>query len=693
MAVKPLIAPPRPDTAGLAEGDPLKGMPGIEDLKPAGDPTKDIPGVEDVGTASPPVGPLNRVWQRMWGTDVPHDPQQLTRLGSVLLGSITGSMVGAEKGGVAGGFGGGVLGAVTGAVLPETTMKVAEMAGLLPKGYTNANGLSWHDLQTVVMGEGLLETATGGGVTLARLGRRGLSKWITGSRGTEDIAEAASREGIAILPVQLGSRKLPRQFISIFGRFPLLATPFAKQAVKADQQLADAFERVPGRIAPAASMNAVSTEIFADASNLVGEISRQFESRTSRLFMKADAAGVKVAPINTSLKAREMLTRLEKMSPAAAKGQKAIPLSPALQSLKDFLTSNIMPMAAEQAPGLAKTQSLRQLDSLLQILDMSAKNATKGKLKSKVAYGMIDELRTTIQSDMLLNSRGANAKEVISEFMDTDAEFSRTLQDLFNNGALKKLGIKADEARGVYIDPGSKQIDDLANVLLKSTSSKIIDDLERVVQPYTFRRLTSTVLNSRLRAGMTVAENGVTHEFNIDKFAELMGLDQKGSPLYLQTAKMLEKAGGMNISEVNDLVKIARRMGSIEIPDVSTFVARRGVLGGVKSVLGALIPGAAVVGGAHLAGMSGIFTGLLFVGGTRSIAKLISDPLAARMLRSVTKVEGRGIARKASYIRIGRAVLNRLFHDEGSSPEANVEIDQGFKDYMEQLWGMAKEVP
>jgi hypothetical protein len=109
---------------------------------------------------------------------------------------------------------------------------------------------------------------------------------------------------------------------------------------------------------------------------------------------------------------------------------------------------------------------------------------------------------------------------------------------------------------------------------------------------------------------------------------------------------------------VEQVLKIAERFKTVPVPDASTFIARKGVIGGLGGAIRGMIPGSALAAGSGFAG--GLVGTLIMLGGARGISLMLADPLAARSLRSVLDPTIKTAVKRANFIRAGRAVVNGL---------------------------------
>jgi hypothetical protein len=200
------------------------------------DPTKEAGITRVTPEGSAPANPYksegSSLFDRFLGTDV-DDPIPLTRMGTEILGGFAGMTGGASAGATIGGaigsaiepgggtavgagIGagiGGLLGSAAGTSLggatPEAVLKGAEFMGLVTPEYAKQHSLNMDDLKTVMKGDALLDMVTGGALMAGRLAWRPLVRAFTKSGGKDarQLADFAAKNGVDMLPIQLGDTK------------------------------------------------------------------------------------------------------------------------------------------------------------------------------------------------------------------------------------------------------------------------------------------------------------------------------------------------------------------------------------------------------------------------------------------------------------------------------------------------------
>lgn len=635
--------------------------------------------------ASPHKSLGRKAYERFWGTDVDEDPLEFIRLGSQLVGGISGSLAGAASGGLVGsavapglgtvagaglgamigGFGGGMIGVAA----PEGVMEAAEFLGVANEGTRDRLGLSDKELDTVVEGEAILDMLTGGGLIGARAGVRAFGRAVSGIRkgGKKALAEFAAQHGVNMLPVQIGGRELPRGFISVLGKFPIVAGPIRRNIAKTEKEFKEAFENFSADIAPITTVSELSHEVFMDAKNLVNKTAKEFKARRDDIYRQADHAGSKVLPTETVSRVSAVLAEIGKETPATPKFRKKAKVTATMGEVQRFLANEIAPIFRKQKSGniIVAPQSLKQMSTVLDKID--EKIAMLAKREGVVAEEAIDRLqrvRQAAQIDVYTNIQGEFGKDIVQDLKAIDRQQSMTIADLFNTTAAKKFGLvrKGGLSHLNMSDvPTRQSMDNLTDILLKGGDVKELEEVHRLVEPGTFRKMAAYSISKQIEN----AYDDGGKVLDIAALSKSLGLHAPKSNRYAYTKKMLDLAGGLKMDDLEKLAEIGDLIGKIEAPNASVFIARRGVMGGLEGIIRGLIPtamtGAAgsTVGGPGL----GIMSTLMFAGGSHMVGRMITDPRLARPVHKVLDKEAKSLVKKGAALQIGRIFANSMNED------------------------------
>jgi hypothetical protein len=645
-------------------------------------------------------GIVGKTVARLMGSDV-NDPLPWTRTGATIAGGVAGGVYGTRVPGppwvkALGGVAGSVAGTVAGAAAPETTMEALEATGILKPGERERLGLSNSQLMTVLEGEALLDLATMGGVSLLRGGARGISSVLTGANaGTRAMAEGATREGIAMLPVQVGQRQFARGFVSVMGRFPWIAGGLKRRSEEAMGQISRAFDGIPQRLGPLSTFDEVGGRILREAQDTAATISRNYETQFRDLLSRADMNRIQIGPVGT----RTVGLQIEKeMAREVPRGfNKAIPHTPGQatdvpmnvpkmhRDLSNFISRTISPLyhGTEMA-----YQSMRQMDTILKTVD--EKMVKYAEAGDSVSMARLDRIRNAIATDMIARQvpQGANntlspAQQAIgAEFRRLDQELTEQVDFLFNSTTAQRMGSRISPTirSAVFTDQGMRGADSLAKTLLRGDSPNAVAEIARLATPDTMQRLGNAYFTEALNGSMRNVGEGV-RQFDVDQFERALGLNAPASQKYAQTAAILQHSGGITMDQVQTLADIARRASEAEIPDVSTFIARQATFTGIRGAVRAAIPFATIAGAGGAAGGvgAGLVTGAFMIMGAKGLASMISNPVSARALSRVLDVETRTVVKRAAFARATAGAIGHMLHTGAIDQDQATKLEQGMR--------------
>lgn len=601
---------------------------------------------------------ITSIGRRFLGTDV-NDPLPMTRLSAQFIGGLGGMAIGSKVPGppiakIAGGVIGGAVGGVAGALAPEMTMQAAEDLGVLPKGTRHTYGLSDKDLNTVVKGEAVLDLMTGGGISALQMAGRKATRAIVGmTKAGTMLAEDAAATGINLLPVQVGTRQLPRSFVSVMGRFPMAAGALIPRARASQDALVKAFEELPSRIAPAAAMSEASLQVFTEYKNFSRSMSDIFSQRYEKLYQTAEQAGVQIDTRDTVNAGKDVLAEITKATP---KGSEKVKPAPMMGNLEKFINDRIIPLERQLKSGNTaySAQTLKQMDGLQELVDTKIASflASKDPM-GEYAARLLTRVQQAMQVDKVTHIRGAGANQVLRESQALDGEFSHIMQSTMETATAKTIDKAGREGK----------VADLAQVLLGGAHPEAVDDLARMTarQPELFKRTVASVLHNTIDGAFEVSKDG--RVLNTTKLKDSLGIFNKTGDTYKSYSKMLEKAGGLNMQQVEKMFDAADAVKSVEIPNPSVYVQRRVVMTGMTGVLGAVgIYGAGRYGGGNW-GIGTAATMALMIGGPRLLSAAISNPASARMLRSVINQTTSQTVKRAATMKAIRIAID-YNHDQ-----------------------------
>jgi len=437
--------------------------------------------------------------------------------------------------------------------------------------------------------------------------------------------------------VELGASEASRfsgvkTAISVVGRFPFLGGPAKQAAAKKASQVFQGEERILARLGPTANLAEVGVDLNAAARTAI----KGFRDEAGDLYTKArdiaDEAGEIIPTQNVKAMAKAIAENFDSARPGR-KGVKS-PIVEYAESLKD------MP---DRLTG-------SQFDALVDDLDVALKKSrTDG-------FGIKQGLDIKSASEIDLRSVGADeagptqAKAFVSALKEADEFFSKGMKT-FETATAQKFNRVTKKAFQVGLKkPGNLNEDELFRVAFNTKSPKAMTDLRGLVGPKIFNKAVRAHIDTAFNKSKDVL-NENTNVFNPKKFIKSLGLEDKNSAQYAALETAL-RSTGINPNDLVRFSKVAEKALSTEIPNVSTFLARRATIGGAKSGLSALLPGLAVAGGAF--GAVTPAAAVLMTLGARGTVRILTDP---KTLKLATKALDDQVAdgiRRAAAIRLVR---------------------------------------
>lgn len=639
---------------------PRENAPPQEDLVGAPVDPSAPPPEDKVGQPIPERGIIAKTWTHFLGTDV-QDPQAMTRLGSIIAGSLAGGVAGgAGAGAVSGGIlavpgavVGSIGGGLAGAIYPEAAMELGMKLGAIPPDYRAKHGLTNDELTQYLEGEALLDIATGGGVAGARLVGRGIGRMAAGvTKAGTQTAETAARYGIDLLPVQVGEGRVARMYVNVLGKFGFMSPGVTKGVNNSIERYKVALDMLPERLAPVAAASDTSMRILSESQHIVKAADKQWAQAEQDILARATSSGMQVDPILTVTKAEDIIKRIT-ATQGNAPGQTAkITVDKGMADISRFIKDTVLPMqGAPNAKGniaiaAQNFATMNQaIDNVEKRINTLVKTATAKNGNNKTAIDTLTELKTQMVQDLHQNARGKmgsgaqgkkEAGDLIAEWDANSKLMTDTLASISDTVTTNKL--RGLDPRGYSwasmngTGPGTAKVplDSIIDVLIKDESPEIMDELARITKPDTYAQFASKVLERRLVGSYDITAKG-GKSINPEKFAEGLGLNNPKGSRYAQTKAMLDNVpGGLTMDDMKEIAKIGEAIKSVEAPNVSSFLARRVALGG--SILG--IGGISAI--AHGLGPT---AGLGLILGGRTFSKLITNPASSRLLKSTGRAD------------------------------------------------------
>ena len=650
----------------------------------------------------------------------------------------------------------GGLGAAMGAIMPEQTMLYAERFGLAPEGFRDKYGYTDEELRTLFLGEGILDMAFGGTLSGLRAVARPAARFITGlGEEGQNLAEIARQRGINMMPVQLGDGSVARQYVAVMGRFPFFGDPFKRVGQEAAESFTRVMKGLPSRFGPLLGSNDLSVRIFDEARSLVKDVDEVFGEKYQDIYRRANELGVKVIPTNAleeAKLARETIQKSRTVGPDGALN----PLSAAQQKVDDFLRTEILQLEQQAIPtgpvqfgrnpqtGLRETtraaefpalesgeqlrsvpQTLDAIDGLLTRLDTTfdeIKSNSNGRLPEGLQL-IRSNLNSKIKADIASNvvepagrdSRGAlmfkrspegTTGNIGAELQELDAQFSTAVNALFETVAANMFKTVRSGGLRATVKPSQEatraNIDTLAKTLLTVVpkSPNTVRELRRLIGGDSFAAFANSYIDNAIRRATN--KQGI---LDISKLRDTLGVGDPNSPQAQSLGYIfdtLRNAGDvenvskvLSLPEIEDLLRVGEKIADLDLPDVSTFLARKATIGGLRGARSAFMPfaagAAAGAGGATFFGLPSLVGIVMGIAGARGFSALLANPLSALPFSKVVDAELAGIQDKTNFVRAGSAAIRTALRLGGAGIDVIDEKVDAFNRAVELLEGFEED--
>ena len=135
--------------------------------------------------------------------------------------------------------------------------------------------------------------------------------------------------------------------------------------------------------------------------------------------------------------------------------------------------------------------------------------------------------------------------------------------------------------------PGSITADQLAaNLLKKNVSPQYLKDLRVLIGEKQFNRFVRTKLQKGFDDSLITGAKTGELMFDPYKFEKTLGLNTEAGR---ELMEIFLKDSKLTLQNLDDFFNVAKNHAGLKVPDVSSFMARRFVLGGPKSLIGGAV--------------------------------------------------------------------------------------------------------
>jgi hypothetical protein len=450
-----------------------------------------------------------------------------------------------------------------------------------------------------------------------------------------DFEQAALR-GVNLGIEQVSESGLVRKFRNVAGRFPPLAGPLQRGQKRLGVEAATAIRDTVDSIAPVGHFvdlganfrNAASKNIRA----LRGVINSNYE-RFTNLATQNDAR----VPLKASVAmAKDIMERGREFGGiggrAMREAEKVLKLG-----VKDVAESPILGPGGETVRRGAQERipiDVRLWRGKVQEIDKAIRQLSD--VGDTTGAGELAQLRKAMESDLQGIQGPPEVLASLSEANASFERFARLFRDVPQGQRLRRsdpqLFGSLQGSRGV----AQQEVDRLYETVFKQQvrSPQAIMDLARIVDdPKLMKRAGTSLIHDVGADAIRINEETGQTFLNLRKLTGDLGLFDIRSP---KRRSLEVTIGRENLKNLEETVRAIERVADTSFINVSDFVARRGLLGGARSVIRSFAPGVDAEG--NLSDVIKKAAGVaIFIMNGRRFGDFITDPKAMRAFADVMK--------------------------------------------------------
>ncbi len=481
---------------------------------------------------------------------------------------------------------------------------------------------------------------------------RGVGRRILGL-GEEAGAAAARGEkaGIPVGAIDVTDSKLAKGAATVLGVFPYVGAPF--RTLKATQREGAmlAKDRILNSMAPNVSLGQAGIDLEQAAKKTYDSFSDIAAANYERFYQMAGNASVKEIFPTTALRqtAWKMLSELGEARPPLIPKidpKSGIKVERRLERPVDDPVANYAVQLLE-LPEYLTARQIRQVK--FDIEDLFRKAGKEGfstKRLTDLSQAQESALQS-IRADRLPEGEG---RAMVKALEDANV-FYKDMAELFSGPTAQKFErVDPNIFKPGASKPGGLNADELAQTVFNSKSALAIADLRRIAGDENFQQLSRKWMEDAFNKGTLSREIGGQKVAVLDpgKIADALGLGEKQTRASREALSEMLKGSNVALKDVEDFVQVLKDVGGITIPEASKFVARRAVLGGMRSVIGTF-----TLGTAGTASPVATIAGALFL---RNTAKVLTDPEALKAMTGIIGPKTPADEKRVLLVRLLRAV-------------------------------------
>ena len=525
-----------------------------------------------------------------------------------LAGFATGARYGGQAGAMVGGIPGAIVGGLAGGVLGAAgTGQAYDILNSYIQGENlNLDSTSKQALKDIKR-ESMFSLAAASIPGLKPMVTRLLSKRGKGelvSKEAEELYKVGKRIGVNIYPLDI-SGSIGQGYSKVVGVFPIAGSPLKRAAERRGLQIESVKNQVLNELAPNSAMSELGVDIFQAAKNSNKEF-RNVASSLYNVFYKESAKINKpfIPSEKIKIEASSIIKDFLKGRPKEVitktvmrNGKKTIirmkkPISPALSEkyggfvrslsrLEDYITPNQIKQLKKDLANFSSQASKQGGEGVLRLTKLSG--AADSALRNFDKYNL-----SAFGKNPTIGKE--NLSKLVNELSKADQFYANGIK-VFQRSAGQRF-TKAD--KNIFLKgfekPGSVEPDELFKYVVKSGSPSSLKDLRILIGDKNFARVSRKVIDNAFTKASVVGDNGLS--FNPNIVEEQLGLIGRKQSDVL---KNITQGTNLNPQRLKDLLLVSKAHANMPLPDVSSFIQRRAMLGGVKSIAGGVVMGAGAV--------------------------------------------------------------------------------------------------
>jgi hypothetical protein len=414
----------------------------------------------------------------------------------------------------------------------------------------------------------------------------------------QKLYEAGKRLNVPLNLAGITEKGIPLAYQKVVGVFPFLGTPLRKGYEKQKTALNTVADDILNSFGPNVSLAKLGVKVYKAARKTNLKF-RKISSGLYNQFTKDVAALPEDLRNVIGLKnAKETVTQLEKELPKfKVMSEKGIvdstKLSPRENPIYDYLQKiksiqgNIDPIqykSLQQDINFlikeANPEDVRRLKIVKEGLEKDFLDLSF--IKNVITAKNNPELQ--ILYDNVTKSHGI-ANKFYSEGMkkfetSTAKRFQRADKNIFSSQLFKSGTINQDE---------------LIKAVIKLDSPQAIKDLKSLMPDKVYKKVMRAFVDKAFDAGLIKDVEKTRLNYDVNKIKDVIGFQGKNKER-LDVLKEVFKSSDVSFSKFNDFLTLASKYQGSALSDPSTFVARRVILGGAKSIPGVKVFTSAAVG-------------------------------------------------------------------------------------------------